>query len=215
MLLSIASTIVMTLFMRLGEGHGWSPLLFQASNVVQQFALVPLQCIGSLGLMRMMLDVVTGRSPTAGRFFSETRLMPRALAIQLPLTVVTALPGTLGVALQAAFPGAGSGAGAGVSCVFLPLFAVFGLSLWLFSIPELLISDCTAAEAMQRAFSLGSRWRNLRVLGYAALAGVLGFAGVLACGVGVLAGLPFGTLLVLSLFLALRSSSGLPGATSL
>jgi uncharacterized membrane protein len=141
--------------------------------------------------------------------------MPRALAIQLPLTLVLAAPGIVGLALQAVFPSAVSFVGTGVSCVFLPLLFTFGLSWWLFSIPELLISDCSAVEAMQRAFSLGSRWRNFRVLGYGALASALVLAGIFACGVGVLAGLPFGTLLVLSLFLALRASSGLPAATSL
>jgi hypothetical protein len=78
-----------------------------------------------------------------------------------------------------------------------------------------LISDCTPGEAMRRAFSLGSQWRSMRVLGYGALGGLIVLAGAMVCGVGVLAGLPFGTLLVLSLFLAMRNSAQLAAPTSL
>jgi hypothetical protein len=165
--------------------------------------------------MRTMLDVVMGRSPTAGRFFSDTRLLPGAIAIQLPLALALSLPPLVSSALGALSPTVGTVGGTSWSCLFLPVLLVFGMSWWLFSIPELLISDCGALEAMRRAFSLGRPWKNLRVLGYAALAGIIVFAGVMACGVGVLAGLPFGALIMLSLFLAMRSSSSLPSPTML
>lgn len=213
--LTIASSIVMVALMRLGQGSAWSPLLFQGSELMRQLLLVPVQCIASLGLMRTMLDVVMGRSPTPGRFFSDTRLLPGAIAIQLPLALALSLPPLVSTAVGSFSPTAGTVVGAGWSCLFLPAFLVFGLSWWLFSIPELLISDCGALEAMRRAFSLGRPWKNLRVLGYGALAGIIVVAGAMACGVGVLVGLPFGALIMLSLFLAMRSSSGLPAPGSL
>ena len=211
----IFGSLVSLAFMRLYEAGSGSLFLFQALAIVKNILLVPVQSLASIGLMRMMLDVVTGRSPTASRFFSDTRLLPAAMAIQLPFTLVLASPGVASTVLTASSWEGSSLVGAGLSLMFLAVFLLFGLSWWLFSIPELLISDCGAAEAMRRALTLGSPWRNLRVLGYAALAGALALAGVLACGVGVLAGLPFASLLVLTLFLALRSSSPLPAATSL
>lgn len=213
--LTIVNSIVMVALMRLGEGSNWSPLLFQSSEVVRQLLMLPLQCIASLGLMRTMLDVVMGRSPGPGRFFSDTRLLPGAIAIQLPLALALSLPPLVSTVLGSFSPTAGTVVGTGWSCLFLPALFVFGLSWWLFSVPELLISDCGALEAMRRAFSLGRPWKNLRVLGYGALAGIVVVAGAMACGVGVLLGLPFGALIMLSLFLAMRSGSGLPAPGSL
>ena len=209
-LISIASSLLVMAITKWGNDETWLAWVYRGLPLVQQLVLVPVQALSSLGFMRMMLDVVQGRSPATGRFFGELRLMPRALLIQVPFTLVLSIPTTATMVLS----GVGSSAATGVSCLFLPLFLLFGLSWWLFSIPELLLSDCSAPEAMRRAWSLGSAFRRLeassRVLGYSALAGALALAGVLACGVGVLAGLPFGTLVVLSLFLALRSSSSLP-----
>jgi hypothetical protein len=212
--ISVVGSFAMIALMRLREEIA-APLLAAGSTAVQSLALVPLQAFVSLGLSRMMLDVVVGRTPDAARFFSVTRLLPRALAIQLPLSLATVMPGIVSSALATVSSPEVSIVTTGWSCLTMPLLAFFGLSVWLFSIPELVISDCSAGEAMRRAWSLGRPWRNVRVLGYGALAGALVLAGVLACGVGVLAGLPFGTLLVLSLFLALRRSSGLPGPTAL
>ncbi|MDP1823304.1 MAG: hypothetical protein Q8L48_08685 [Archangium sp.] len=197
------------------DGGSFPILAYQATELVRQLLLVPLQCIASLGLMRTMLDVVMGRSPTPGRFFSQTRLLPGALAIQLPFALAVAIPPLVSTALGTVSPAAGAAVSTGWSCLFVPAFLLFGVSWWLFSIPELLISDCGPVEAMRRAFSLGRPWKNLRVLGYAALAGVIVLAGALACGVGVLAALPFGTLIMLSLFLAIRSRSGLPAPSLL
>ena len=188
---------------------------FQLVALLQRLLVIPLQSLGSLGLMRMMLDVVQGRSPAPARFFGELRLMPRALLIQLAFSLVLATPQLASLLVTIVLPGQAANVAMGTQCLFGPLFLLFGLSWWLFSIPELLISDCTALQAMQRAWSLGSELRRFRVLGYAALAGALVLAGVLACFVGVFAGLPFAALILLSLFLALRNSSSLPAPTSL
>ena len=210
-LISIASSLLVMAITKWGNDETWLAWVYRGLPLVQQLVLVPVQALSSLGFMRMMLDVVQGRSPATGRFFGELRLMPRALLIQVPFTLVLSIPTTATMVLS----GVGSSAATGVSCLFLPLFLLFGLSWWLFSIPELVISDCSALEAMQRAWSLGSELRRFRVLGYAALAGALLLAGVLACFVGVFAGLPFGALLMLSLFLALRNSTSLPAPRSL
>lgn len=215
-LLTIANSLLVIGLMKFNSDAGSFPLLaYQAAEVVRQLLLVPLQCVASLGLMRMLLDVVMGRSPTPGRFFSQTRLLPGALAIQLPFSLMVAIPPLVSTALGTVSPAAGAVVGTGWSCLFVPTFLLFGVSWWLFSIPELLISDCGGVEAMRRAFSLGRPWKNLRVLGYGALAGIIVLAGAMACGVGVLAGLPFGALIMLSLFLAMRSSSSLPTPTML
>lgn len=209
------SLLAMAAMRLLDEAKTWSVFLFPAFTMVRNLLLIPVQSFAALGLMRMMLDVLMGRSPTPGRFFSETRLLPAAMAIQLPFTLVLAAPSLATTALMTTVPGVGTFASVGFSFVFLVAFLVFGLGWWLFSVPELLISDCGALEAMRRALTLGRPWRNLRILGYTALAGLITISGVLACGVGALAALPFASLVVLSLFLALRNSAQLPAATSL
>jgi hypothetical protein len=209
------SLVGMAVMRLLDEAKTWSPFLLPAFTMVRNLLLIPVQSFAALGLMRMMLDVLMGRSPTASRFFSDTRLLPAAMAIQLPFTLVLASPSLATSALMTAAPEVAPFASVGFSVVFLVAFLFFGLGWWLFSVPELLISDCGALEAMRRALTLGRPWRNLRILGYTALAGLITLSGILACGVGALAALPFASLVVLSLFLALRHSSQLPAPTSL
>ena len=209
-LISWASEVAMMGLVQLDVGADWAPLRNESMTIILQLSLLPVQCLGSLGLTRMMLDVAMGRSPSAGRFFSQMRLMPRALAIQLPFWLVMASPSLANGARHT------GSLGELFWFAFLPLFSVFGLSWWLFSIPELVISDCSAFDAMARGFSLGGgAFQRGRVFGYAVLAGLLALAGVLACSVGVLGGLPFGSLLVLTLYLALRKSSSLPAPAAL
>jgi hypothetical protein len=214
-LIVTATSLASMVLLRSGELGTRAPTIMWAGmQFLRQMAIVPLQSLLMLGLSRTMIDVLMGRRPAASRFFSDLRLLPNAVLIQLPLAFALAAPG-IGMALLPTELPVATIFSTGWTCLVLPVLAFVGMSWWLFSIPELVISDCGAVEAMRRAFSLGRNGRNLRVFGYAALAAVSVMAGTIACGVGLLVGIPFAMLLMMSLFLALRKSASLPTAKSL
>jgi hypothetical protein len=212
---TVATAGASILLMKLVHDTFASMALMQAVALLRSLAMVPVQAVVFLGLSRMLLDVLMGRRPGAARFFADLRMLPRAMAVLAPLSLFPMVPTLVGLLLQPISPGLSSVVQVVGALVLLPLMLIFGLSLWLFSIPELLISDCSAFEAMRRAVSLSRGWKNLRLLGYAAIGGIGIFLGALACGVGLIAAVPLSTMLVLSLFLAVRNSSQLPAPTSL
>lgn len=188
---------------------GRSLLLYQAVELARSVLMVPFSSLASVGLMRVMLDVARGERPTLARGLSDLPLLPGAMLLQLPVTVVVAIPGLLVSALSMVAPRATPFVSTAWGCALIPVFVLFLMSWWLFSLPELLLTGCSVPEAMRRAYSLGTQWRNLRISGYAAVAGVVIGVTLLFCGVGAVVGLPLGWLLLISLFLSLRPSSGI------
>jgi hypothetical protein len=79
---------------------------------------------------------------------------------------------------------------------------------------ELLVSECTALEAISRTWTLGSGQR-LRMIGYILVSTLIVVLGAIACCVGMIPAVPIYFMLFLSLFLALRKSSSLPTADHL
>jgi hypothetical protein len=82
------------------------------------------------------------------------------------------------------------------------------LPLWLFGVPELVVSDASAIEALRRAWQVGSGQR-LTVFGYSMMSGLVTIAGMVACCVGVIPALGVAYLLNLGLFLAARNDPAL------
>ncbi len=187
------------------------------------------QGIALVGLYRVLVDVLLGRKADLARMFSQLHLLPRYLVMQLIFFVALTIP------LLAAVVALGFAAlrSAGIDWQHLQasdferllnpqLFGFFFLFMLvilvgaivllpvtLFAVPELVVGQCSAMEAITRAWNLGSGQR-LRLFGYSFVSGAVVLAGLLLCFVGLIPALPLSYLLLLALFLGLRKSSALP-----
>lgn len=193
------------------------------STVVQGVALV--------GLYRVLMDVLAGQKADLGRMFSQLHLLPRYIVLQLIFLVAIGVPvlGTLagGAVLLLARAGIawrslgfrdldrllGPELFAFGAFFFLLVFvaAIVLLPVTVFSVPELIVGQCSPVEAITRAWSLGSGQR-LRVIGYGLVSGAVVLVGMLACFIGLIPALPLSYMLILALYLGLRRSSSLPPA---
>lgn len=201
------------------------------SQVVGTVVNIAVQGIALVGLYRFYLDVLVGKKADLARMFSQLHLLPQYLVMHLiifffvtvPMLVGLAIVGVVGLRMiDLDFNRISSFR---VESLFRPelLALLFGslvvfmiamvvvLPVTLFATPELIVGQCGAVEALKRAWDLGDGQR-LRVFGYSFVAGVVTFAGVLACFVGIVFALPVAYMLLLALFLALRQSSQLPPA---
>ena len=172
-----------------------------------------------LGLMDMTFDALDGQPVRLGTLFWHLGKTGRLLLLLLVILGATLLP-TLAfqeLASLAVSIGTHLGTHARIALVGLAgggLVALAG-SIWLllaltFALLELALDDDVGAiEAMRRSFVLarGKRWA---ILGVGLLAGLVGMAGMLLCGIGMLASLPLAYLVMSALFLTLRNGSGLP-----
>lgn len=197
---------------------------FLVGSVVQGVALV--------GLYRVLMDALAGKKVDLGRMFSQLQLLPRYLLVQIVLFFVITIPMLISMALVtlaamrimgleldnlAAFDPSSLlnpslyALSFGACVAFLVALVVL-LPLVIFSVPELIVGQCGALEAIKRAWTLGEGQR-LRIFGYTMVAGLLTIAGTFACLIGLLFAMPVAYMLWLALFLALRNSSTLPAAT--
>lgn len=205
-------------------GVGIAQLISMAVNVV-------VQAIAISGYYRLLMDVLIGRKAEVSRMFSRFKDLGKFVTAQVLLFFISTVPmamvmlGVMFFALTKAgfnwnHPGdfdperlinpASMGLFAG-ALLLIFVVSVVVLPVTMFTIPELLVGNCTPVEALQRTWRLGEGQR-LRVFGYTVVMGLISVAGVLACCVGLIVALPISYMLVLSLFLALRASSGLPPA---
>lgn len=198
-------------------------LCAQAFNVVVQGAV-------QLGYFRMVIDVLHGRKADVGRMFTQLNKLPRYLLQVLIIAGIVVVPAVL-------YLGALFGIGAAVSGVSLsggperifrhmfdspaPIFVFTGGMLLLLPViiyvslglqlaaMELVYGDCGPWEAIKRSWSLANGHR-FPIFGYGFVGALVVLVGLFACCVGVLPAFGLQQLLILSLFLALRSGSGLP-----
>jgi hypothetical protein len=187
------------------------------------------QGIALVGLYRVLLDVLEGRKADVARMFSQLHLLPRYVALQLIFFIAFTLPivGTLAGAFVFFVARAGlhwrSFDFEDLRLISLPevmafvtalsvvvlVAAVVLLPAFVFSVPELIVGQCTPLEAIVRAWRLGSGQR-LRLMGYGMVAVGLVLVGGLLCCVGIIPALPLAYMLLLALFLGLRRSAALP-----
>ena len=92
--------------------------------------------------------------------------------------------------------------------VAFPVLAYVSIPLS-FASMELVYSDCTAVEALQRSWVLADGFR-VRIFGYGLVGGLVVMAGLTVCCIGLLAAFPLQQLLLVGLFLSLRTGSSLP-----
>lgn len=187
------------------------------------------QAIALSGYYRLLMDALIGRKADVSRMFSKIKDVGQFVILQLLQALIFTVPlmMILGVVAFVAVRNAGFSFSnpsgfkfeslvtpinmalfAGTSLLLI-VVSIVVLPVTLFSVPELLIGNCTPIEAIKRAWSLADGQR-LRVLGYSLVMGLLTLAGFVACCVGLFAAIPVTYLLILSLFLALRNGSDLP-----
>lgn len=206
---------------------------FIVGQVIGTLVSIVVQGVALVGLYRVLLDVLEGRQADVARMFSQLSLLPRYLVLQVIFFVALTVPilGALGAMAVVALGSAGlnfSELSSGdfdrlLSPALFGMFALFGLGVLLvsvvvmpvtlFSVPELIIGNCSPMEAITRAWNLGSGQR-LRLIGYGFVSGLVVLAGLLLCGVGMIPALPLAYMLLLALYLGLRKSAGLPAAVS-
>jgi hypothetical protein len=180
-------------------------------------------------LYRLLIDILHGRKGDLARMFNHLKELPKYLGLQLLVTAMsvgvpfTLTGGAIAICLKvigfdwehpthtrpedvfAPVPLAIFG---GVMLI-VAVFSIVMMPVMIFAMPELVVSNCTPTEALERAFRLGSGQR-LRLFGYSLLASIIIFVGVFACCIGMLVTLPVGYMLLGALFLSLRKNSGLP-----
>lgn len=201
---------------------------FAIGQVVGTAVNLVVQAVALVGLYRVLMDALIGRKVDIGRMFSQLHLVGQFVLLQLILTV------GIGAAMMVLFGvpaglaigriySAGSASdfsqlmtpgvlGGFVLATFvLMALLVIAMPVMVFSVPELIVGNCSAFEAIRRAWRLGEGQR-LRLLGYGFVVGLISLGGMLACGVGLLAAVPVGYMLLLSLFLALRNRPDFPAA---
>jgi hypothetical protein len=175
------------------------------------------------GLYRMVLDALTGRPVSIGALVLPGGTLLRVFAAQIALSMIS-----LTVMAIIALPAAGAMLARGISLDEAGLVqaasdpitlgaVLFGslaslvaglllLPISMFTIPEIVVSEAGAFEAMARAWEIGSGQR-FRMIGYALVAGLISAGGVLLCCVGAIPATPLGYAVTLALFLALRAGT--------
>ncbi len=217
---------------------GAAVLLF-IGVVVSTAANLVVQGIGIMGLIRVALDTLHGRKPDLNRMFSQMKKLGRYVLVQVIIVFglggsallaagvlfgaavlvgggsVTSLSG-----LERAFDGPAPFLVVGLGSLLLLVVFVY-LSLPLTFAPwELIYSDCSAMEALRRAWTLGDGFRA-ETFGYSFVVGlaslVLTLAGILALCIGLIVAVPIAMalqyLVLGGLFLSLRNGSSLPAPT--
>ncbi|MFT3709744.1 MAG: hypothetical protein QM817_19115 [Archangium sp.] len=197
----------------------------QAVNTVVQ---LPFQAIATMGMARVIIDVLYGRKADIGRMFKQMHLLSKAVVLQLLLFAIITLPVLILFGIFGFVAVKISGAGTDFDSHWIDRFMrspapflIFGFSLvtivlsivllplQMLSMPELLVSECEPTEALRRAWMLGDGQR-LRLFGYSLIAGLVTLVGLLVCCIGAIPAAAAGQMITLCLFLVIRKGSVLP-----
>jgi hypothetical protein len=199
--------------------------------VVSTLISAVVQGFMTLGLYRVVIDVLDGKKADLGRLFSQGRKVGRYFVLYLIIMALTLLPMVVVSGLMAAGVLVTSGVsmsdldsntfnellGPGTLAVlFLGLLALIVylfwlMPLWLFGVPELVVSEASATEALGRAWRMADQMRMNAIL-YSMASGLVILAGVVACCVGIIPAMAVYYLMTVGLFLAVRNGPelGLP-----
>lgn len=206
-----------------GEPNTPTRALFEGLAIGLELLQMLIGGILTMGLWAMAMHGLHGRVTPIAALFSQIRkvlkFVLQQIAMWVPLGLVIA---TLAALVVWASVGtidfdmpmdeAWVRAGPPLSWFALlssPVLIYVVLGIWLAPI-ELTFDDHVGpVEAIFRSWRMarGKRWLILVTL---VIAGIIGSASVLLCGVGILFGAPFATLLVAALYLALREGADLP-----
>ncbi len=187
----------------------------QAATIIVQVATFFIQQVAQgalgLGLMRVMLDVLQGGKLDVGRLFSQLHKIGTFLIATLLITAVVLIPMALigGIGYYAIITEAIPKSAWPMALILVPVLLIpliyFGLPLALLN-AEIAYSDgVTAMQALRNCYAY-ARGERASIFGVSLVAGLVGFAGLLACCIGVLPAMGLAYLLLGGLYLALRTS---------
>ena len=207
-----------------GSGSEWSALRFAVEAVAQVVQLV-LGAIFTLGFWAMALRGLHGEPARVGALFSQLskiwKYILQSIVIGLGLVLVIA-PVLLIIFL--AFVGPvdrstpmseimeSAGRPLAITLAVAAPFYIYAVLGIVFAQVELAFNDDAGpVDALIHSWRIarGKRWS---ILGVAIIAGMIMLGSMMLCGIGVLFGAPFATLLVGALYLALRQGADVPRA---
>lgn len=201
------------------------------AQVIAMLVQVVVQAFAISAYYRLLMDALIGRKVDVARMFSKMKDLAKFVTLQVLMFCIVTLPLLAFFAIVAVvalrlggfdwshpsdfrpeqlFKPQVLGLFAG-TWLLMVVVGVMVLPVSMFSMPELIVGNCTPMEAISRTWKLGDGQR-LRVLGYSFVMGLIILAGFVACCFGLFVAVPISYMLVLSLFLALRNSSDLPPA---
>jgi hypothetical protein len=191
---------------------GGGVLLGQALNLF-------IQGLMQLGMYRICMDVLEGRTVDLGRFLQEARHVGRYVVLMLIIIALFALPalvlfgGAGGVGAYLAHGEHGDQAAGLVFAamglgmvVFVPFAIYFGIPLYL-AVPELVANDQAGAWQVIRNCYAVAKDQRLAIFGVGLVVGLLVFAGMLACCIGIIPAVALGQLLITALYCTLRNGT--------
>ncbi len=197
------------------------------STIMSQLVSMIVQGTFTMGLFRIIIDVLHGKKADVARILTQLPKLPRYIIQTFLFFVMIGLPALmyfvlLGIAaavvtgVEVSDPSnfANIFKGAGIGVIVIGVLAVFPV-IYYFALPlmfatmELVYGDTTPVESIRRAFIIakGHRWS---IVGFSFISGLVAMVGVLACCVGIIPAMGLAYMLLVGLYLALRNGSGLP-----
>jgi hypothetical protein len=188
-----------------------SQVLSVILTVVAFFVQTVVQGVLSMGMARMLLDVLQGRPASIERVFSQFHKAGTYVLTMLIILLVALVP--VG-AIAAIIVGAMSAMGEAGLVVAIGLGVLAVIPLIYFSLPLVLLQAEMAfrdealppMRLLRNCFAY-ARGERLSIFGVQFIGGLLAFAGVLACCVGVIPAFGLSSLLTTGLYLALSTGA--------
>ncbi len=223
-----ALALVLGIFEGLGsEGSTGLSGLGIVVDVIVQIVQLVLGAIFTLGFWAMALRGLHGERATVGALFSQISKVWKYVLQWLAVALASVLLiGPIVVILFLAFVGPVDlstpmteiferiGAPLSITAAILAPLYVYALLGVMFMQTELAFNDDAGPlESIVHSWRIarGKRWS---ILGVAIIAGLIMIGSLMLCGIGVLFGAPFATLLVGALFLTLRQGADVPPANT-
>ncbi|WP_224368027.1 hypothetical protein [Hyalangium versicolor] len=190
-----------------------SVVLTIVSTIMQQ----AVSGVMTLGLMRMLIDVLQGSKPDIGRIFSQIHkvgpylitMLLVVLLVGVPIAALAGIVAGVGMVLhwdwESMWP---VGVGVGVLAI-IPLI-YFTVPLYLLQ-AEIAFNDGASPTQMIRNCYAYARGEKLSILGVGIVGGLVVIAGTLACCVGALPAMGLSYLLMGGLYLSLRNGAQVDG----
>ena len=205
--------------------------MFVAVDVIVQVVLYLVQLVISgvftLGLWAMAMRGLHGKRTTVGTLFSQLSKVGKYVVqtlvvfvgialIIFPVVVIVWLvfvgPVDLETPMSEIMDDAG-GPFAWATLLLLPLYVYIVTGIAFIQAELAFNDDAGPIEAIVYSWRIarGKRWR---IIGVGLLAGLIFMGSAMFCGIGLLFGAPFATLLLAALYLALRNGADVPAANT-
>ncbi len=210
-----------------GDGSPAMAALDTVMDVFFQLLQTVVSGVFTLGFVAMAVRALNGKKANIGALFSQLskvwKIVVQSIVVVLgialiilPIVVIIILmfvgPVTLDTPMSEITDKAGRPfAIAGL--VFLPIYVYILLGI-LFAQSELAFNDDSGPiSAIVYSWRI-ARGRRLRIFSVGMVAALIMLGSAMLCGIGLLFGLPFATLLFVALYLALRNGADVPHAVT-